>query len=268
MVAPNGATRSRADHPALPVSIPQIVATARACFDAGADGIHAHVRDRAGRHVLDAGLYSELLAELARAVPGMAAQITTEAQGRYTPAQQRAVVVAVPGAVSVSVALREMMADNDAAAARGFYHDCAARGCAVQHILYDLADIDRLAAARAAGIVPAGPVQVLLVLGRYTDGQCAAPADLAAPHARLMERIPGADWAVCAFGPDETACLAAAHGLGGKLRVGFENNLFNADGRRAADNADRVRDLCAVLSHAGADAENKAVRRTSRDRVE
>jgi len=250
MVAPNGATRTRADHPALPVTIPQIVATAQACLDAGADGIHAHVRDAEGRHVLDAGLYAELLAELARAVPAMAAQITTEAQGRYSPAQQRAVVAAVPDATMVSVALREMLAEDDATAARGFYHDCAARGVAVQHILYDTDDIDRLAAARAAGTVPHGRTQVLLVLGRYAEGQRAAPADLAAPHARLMAHLPDADWAVCAFGAAESECLLAADRMGGKLRVGFENNLLNADGTRAADNADRVRDLRAALATA------------------
>ena len=66
MVAPNGARRTTADHPALPVTIPQTVATARACFEAGAGGIHAHVRDAEQAHVLDAGLYSDLVAELAR----------------------------------------------------------------------------------------------------------------------------------------------------------------------------------------------------------
>lgn len=250
MVAPNGATKMQADHPALPLTIPQIVATARACFAAGADGIHTHVRDADGRHVLDAGLYAELLAELARAVPVMAAQITTEAQGRYSPAEQRAVVAGVPAAKSVSVALREMLVEDDPAAARRFYNDCAARGVAVQHILYDSGDIDRLAAARDAGLVPAGPVQVLLVLGRYTDGQRAAPTDLVAPHGRLIAHMPDADWAVCAFGPAETACLTAAHRLGGKLRVGFENNLINADGTVAADNAARVRDLRVALERA------------------
>ena len=58
MVAPNGATKTKADHPALPVTIPEIVACAEACARAGADGIHAHVRDAEGRHVLDAGLYA------------------------------------------------------------------------------------------------------------------------------------------------------------------------------------------------------------------
>ena len=39
MVAPNGARRTTADHPALPVTIPQTVATAKACFEAGAGAL-------------------------------------------------------------------------------------------------------------------------------------------------------------------------------------------------------------------------------------
>ena len=111
MVAPNGARRTKADHPALPVTIAETVETACACFAAGAGGIHAHLRDADQNHVLDAGLYSELIAEIGRAVPDMAVQITTEAVGRYTPEEQRAVVQAVmPN--TVSVALREMVPDG------------------------------------------------------------------------------------------------------------------------------------------------------------
>ncbi|MEZ5840413.1 MAG: 3-keto-5-aminohexanoate cleavage protein [Hyphomicrobiales bacterium] len=35
VVAPNGARKTHADHPAVPVTIPEIVATAAACFKAG-----------------------------------------------------------------------------------------------------------------------------------------------------------------------------------------------------------------------------------------
>ena len=89
MVAPNGARRTKADHPALPVSVAETVEAALACHEAGAGGLHAHVRDRQGAHVLDAGLYRELIAEMGLRAPAMAVQITTEAVGRYSPAEQR-----------------------------------------------------------------------------------------------------------------------------------------------------------------------------------
>ena len=72
MVAPNGARRTRADHPALPITPEEIAATARACQAAGAGAIHAHVRDDAGRHVLDAPLYRRLIGLVGEAAPGMA----------------------------------------------------------------------------------------------------------------------------------------------------------------------------------------------------
>ena len=56
---------------------------------------------------------------------------------------------------------------------------------------------------------------------------------------------------ICAFGPAETECLVEAARQGGKMRIGFENSLWNADGSLAKDNAARVRELVASLAAAG-----------------
>lgn len=242
MVAPNGARRTKSDHPSLPITIPEIVACAADCQAAGADGIHAHVRDREGQHVLDAGLYRELLAELDRVVPAMQAQITTEAAGRYGPADQRRLVAALRPA-AVSVALREMTAESDERLTRDFYHATAEAGIALQHILYDADDMSRLADLVERDVVPAGPLIVLHVLGRYSAGQVSSPGDLDAPLARQRATQLNVDWAVCAFGPRETDCLCDAVRRGGKARIGFENNLLAADGSLAPDNAARVAEL-------------------------
>ncbi|MDZ7710248.1 MAG: 3-keto-5-aminohexanoate cleavage protein [Roseovarius sp.] len=238
MVAPNGARRTQADHPTLPMTLPEIVKTARTCHEAGADGLHLHLRDSEGRHLLDAGAYREALAELRGAVPGMALQVTTEAAGRYAPPHQRAVALDA-GADLVSVALREMAGEADEAP--GFYATCAERGIAVQHILYDAADFDLLARLVPDELRDAAGLQLIFVLGRYSAGQESDARDLAPFLDRLAARAAPADWAACAFGRAETACLKAAHAAGGKLRVGFENSLWHDDGRLARDNADRVR---------------------------
>lgn len=250
MVAPNGARRGKADHPALPVTIPEIVATARACHAAGAGAVHAHVRDANGVHVLDAGLYRELLAEMAHAVPVMPVQITTEAVGSYSPNQQRSLLRSLLCGISpegVSIALSEMLADGDRAAARQSYHTLAEAMVGVQHILYEPADVTALAAEIAAGTIPRAGVQVLYVLGRYTPGQVSAPSMIMP----FLDAANGAglrpDWAVCAFGQRETACLRDAMDLGGKARVGFENNLRMADGSLAPENAARVREVAGYL---------------------
>lgn len=233
MAAPNGARRDRSDHPMLPVTIPQIVASARACRAAGAALLHAHVRDSEGRHVLDAGLYRELLAELSRAVPDMLVQITTDAAGRYAP-EELARLVAELRPAMVSISLREMLPPGgDRALAARTYALAAEAGLHVQHILYDRPDLDRFRSEKRAGLIPAGADCLLFVLGRYSDGQKASPDELAP----FLDPMPGETWFVCAFGPAEDACVRAALAAGGHARVGFENNLHFPDGSLAPDNA-------------------------------
>jgi len=239
MVAPNGARLTRADHPALPVTLPQIVDTARACFDAGADGLHLHLRDSMGGHVLDAGLYDEALAELALAVPELSVQITTESVGLYEAAFQRRLALATRARL-VSVALREILADGDEAAARRMHEAAAERDIALQYILYAPHEVDSL--AEFLGRDRVSRAQLLFVLGSH-GGHDGSPAMLPPFLVRLEQLNVTPDWMVCAFGRPETDCLLAAHDAGGKLRVGFENNMTMRNGRRARDNAERVAEI-------------------------
>ncbi len=248
MVAPNGARRTKADHPALPIRLDEIVQTARACHAAGADGLHLHLRDAEGAHLLDAGAYREALAALAEAAPGMLVQISTEAAGRYGPDHQRRVALN-SGAALVSAAPREIAAD-DPQAARKFLTQCRERGIAVQHILYEPGDLALLKGVLTPEAWRDGALQLLLVLGGHGATNGGDPAMLPPFLAALKDAGIAPDWALCAFGRNETASLLAGHAAGGKLRVGFENSVFNADGSIAADNAERVRDLRAALAAA------------------
>ncbi len=168
MVAPNGARRTKADHPALPMTLPEIVETTRACRQAGADGLHLHLRNAEGRHILDTGLYREALAELRSAVPDMALQITTEAVGLYDAAHQREVAL-TSNASLVSASIREMTTDTPDTTARAFYEDCAAHNIAIQHILYDPQEFDLLARILPPDLLQTPDLQLIFVLGRYSE---------------------------------------------------------------------------------------------------
>ncbi len=246
MLAPNGARRTRADHPALPETVAQTVAAATAAHQAGADALHAHVRDAGARHMLDAGLYRELLEEMARVVPEMPVQITTEAVGRYSPAEQRALVRELHPE-GVSVALREMWPDpGPDAEAQRFYAETEEAGIALQHILYAPDQVARLASLWAEGLIPA-PRQVLFVLGRYAPPTLARPEELDG-FLEAARALPGdVQWAACAFGRTEQACLLRAAELGGGMRIGFENNIERPDGSPARDNAAQVTALVEAL---------------------
>lgn len=242
MLAPNGARKTKADHPALPVTISETVKAAKDAFEAGADALHAHVRDAEGRHSLDAGLYRELIREMESAVPEMPVQITTEAAGLFGPGIQRKVVREVRPE-GVSVALREMWPLNGPDAnAQNFYAWADDENIAVQHILYAPEDAARLVELVESTRLPQ-PVQCLFVLGAYAPAREGKPEDLE-PFLTAMAPLGlQVDWAVCAFGKAETTCLQAAAKRGGKIRVGFENNTFGADGNPAVDNASRVADV-------------------------
>ena len=248
MIAPNGARRMKTDHRALPITVTETVEAAKACFDAGADALHAHVRDREGKHVLDAHLYQDLIAVMAEQVPDMLVQITTEAVGMYSAKEQRDLVDAVKPR-SVSVALREQIPNAPYDAARDFYHQSWQNSIAVQHILYSPDEFKQLLRYVDAGVIPPDNLQCLFVMGRYNKDFQSNLSELD-PFLALIRATQAdfaTDWAVCAFGFAETDCLVAALKAGGKARVGFENSLWHKDGSLARNNADRVREIVRLM---------------------
>lgn len=248
--APNGGRRTKADHPALPMTAGEIAGAAAACLEAGAAMLHCHVRDRDGRHTLDAAAYRDALDAVHRAVGDrLVLQITTEAVGRYRPDEQMAAVRAVrPEAASL--ALCELAPDtaHEAAFAR-FLAFMRRERIVPQIILYRPEEAVRLKGMMARGLIPFEDVPVLYVLGRYRRNQRSQPADLLPFLAPEAPRF--GHFMVCAFGPREMACVATAAALGGHVRVGFENNLHLPDGRLAPDNAASVRAAAGALAALG-----------------
>lgn len=248
MLAPNGARLTKADHPALPMTAEEILATTQACHALGVDGLHLHLRDKEGKHLLDATAYAEALNLFRSEMPGFPVQITTEAVGIYDPAHQRHVALTA-GANMVSASVRELCRD-DHDVTRSFYHDCAQRGIAVQHILYDVEDAELLTRVLDDTLLTSPDLQLIFVLGRYAVDQKSNPSDLDPFLAWLTSSGLTPDWAVCAFGQNETPALIRAVQAGGKCRIGFENSRQNADGSAAKNNEERVAELiraCAEL---------------------
>ena len=248
-VAPNGARRGKADHAGLPLTAAETAQVAAACKRAGAGMIHLHVRDERGGHSLDATLYKAAIAAIDAAVDGhLLVQVTTEACGIFGVTEQMS---AVRGTVprAASFAIREFFAGEtvDPQVAE-FFRWVARQDIAAQFILYAPAEIDRLAALVAAGVIPVANPHALFVLGRHSVDQQSDPRDLC----RYVERWPSRwPWTVCAFGRAELAVAAAAIGLGGHVRVGFENNLLDTDGSLLPGNDTRVAQVAAIAAAVG-----------------
>ena len=245
MVAPNGARKTKSDHDSLPVSIEDTVSEALLCFEAGASALHAHVRGKQGEHVLDAGLYRELVGEMARRVPQMLVQITSEAIGIYSPEQQVECIQAVRPRMA-SMVLREISSNFDNPEyARDFFAWCDDNAVHIQHIVFSAEEFGHFLDYRDRGIIPAAHRCVLFVLGRYNVDFQSDPGDLA-PF--LQHDLEGLDWFTCAFGRREQECVLAAIEAGGNARIGFENNLFLPNGEVAPNTAALVHSLAGELA--------------------
>ncbi|MEP3275453.1 MAG: 3-keto-5-aminohexanoate cleavage protein [Stappiaceae bacterium] len=249
MVAPTGARRGKNDHPKLPITLQEILKEAKDCQREGADGVHLHIRNENGDHSLDVGLYREAIAEFSIQLPGLFLQVTTEAAGIYGPTAQCELVRNLRPA-AVSIAFREIMADPGSRSANlAIYQEALETGIAVQHIIYTPQELSWFLSVLDEGSIPGTSHALQFVLGSYDGRDTSRPEDLKLFLDYLEPRRKDMrfDWMLCAFGPEETACLVEAHRQEGKIRVGFENSLWHPDGTVAQSNADRVRQVREAL---------------------
>lgn len=246
IVAPNGARKTRLDHPALPITIDQIVIDVIACRDAGAAMVHLHARDKNGRHSLEIDDNLSTLDAVRTAVgDSIIVQLTTEAVGQYQPPHQMQLIrETMPEAASF--ALKELVPDDSYfAVAETFFHWVAESGIIAQYILYSVQDIQRYFSLIKQGILPSKNHHLLLVLGRYHKQLKSAPTDLI-PFLSEQLLVGETRWATCAFGSEEQKSLISSILMGGDVRVGFENNHFNNQGLVAKCNAQQVLDIKAL----------------------
>jgi uncharacterized protein (DUF849 family) len=200
--------------------------------------------------VLDAAAYRAVIARICQKVGDrLVLQITSESIGRYSPDEQRTVILQT-NPEAVSLALREFAPDETAEKDFGaFLSKLRQMRIWPQFILYSPDEARRLASMQKRGLIPFEDPAVLYVLGRFSLLRTAAPADLLPFIATDMPRF--SFWSVCAFGRREAGCAVAAALLGGHARVGFENNLLLPSGEQAASNAGLVGAVARTLDGLG-----------------
>tara|TARA_R110002074_G_scaffold49292_6_gene125780 strand:+ start:1206 stop:2096 length:891 start_codon:yes stop_codon:yes gene_type:complete len=76
-VAITGSVPTKADNPAVPISIEEQISSTHAAFEAGATIAHCHVRDNEGRPTSDPDRFAHLKEGIENACPGMIVQLST-----------------------------------------------------------------------------------------------------------------------------------------------------------------------------------------------
>lgn len=253
-VAPNGARKTKKDHPNLPITPEEIAAEASRCYKAGARVIHLHVRDDAHQHTLSVEKYQDAIAAIRQTLGNkMIIQATTEACGIFSPKEQMEMVQQLrPEAVSI--ALKEIAPEqSDEPRATEFFTWMKENNIHPQYILYSSDELERFIRLCDQGIIPGARHTVLFVLGRYHAQQRSTPNDLIPFIATCRQNNfqQNIMWSVCAFGSQEHACMTTAALLGGHPRIGFENNLYLADGSTAQDNSALIRQFTTLAETTG-----------------
>jgi uncharacterized protein (DUF849 family) len=239
-VAATGAESSKADVPALPVTLDELVTEAVACQEAGAAVIHVHIRDDDAQPTLDVGRLKDTVAAL-RDATDLIVQLSTGGAVSDGFDARLAVLGAAPDACSLTCGTVNFGDDvfaNPWGFIKELYQLTQARGVVPEFELFDLGHIATLRRLlREFGPPAGGHVHCDLVMG-VPGGM---PGDVATLVAAVSALPDGATWSATGIGRTTLPVLFGALACGGHLRVGMEDTVTFAKGRPVVSNAELVK---------------------------
>ena len=238
-VAPTGAEADKAAVPALPVTLAELVVTAKECEAAGAAVIHVHIRDDAAQPTLDRRRLADTVVAL-REGTGLIVQLSTGGATWDSFADRLAVLDVGPDACSLTcgtVNFGDEVFANPWPFIKDLYQLTQERQVVPEFELFDLGHVATLHRLLAEFGPPAGGhVHCDLVMG-VPGGM---PGDVATLAAAVAALPPGATWSATGIGRATVPVLLGALAAGGHLRVGMEDTLTFTRGRPVARNAELV----------------------------
>src|SRR4051794_13666920 len=225
--------------PALPVTVEEVVATARDCQALGAAVLHLHVRGTDTRPTLDLPPGREVVAAV-REATDLVVQLSTGGAVTDPFDARLAVLDAEPDAASLTLGTvnfgRDVFA-NPWDLIVELHTRMQERGIVPEYEVFDLGHLATLARLLDRyGLPHGGHVHVDLVMG-VPGGM---PGTTAALAACLPFLPPGATFAATGVGRTSLPVMLAALSAGGHLRVGMEDTLTYAPGEPVRDNAQLV----------------------------
>ncbi|WP_395541369.1 3-keto-5-aminohexanoate cleavage protein [Neotabrizicola sp. sgz301269] len=246
-VAITGSLPTKADNPAVPVSIAEQIESTHEAFEAGASIAHCHVRDDAGQPTSDPARFAALMEGLTRHCPGLIVQLSTG--GRSGAGQARGGMLPLrPDMASLSVGSNNFptrVYENPPDLVDWLASEMLRYDVKPEIEAFDLSHIVQAAKMQADGRLK-GPLYVQFVMGVKN----AMPADerILDFYIETLARLaPGAEWCAAGIGAAQITLNEWAIAKGGHTRTGLEDNVRLDRTTVAPSNAALVRraaDLC------------------------
>jgi 3-keto-5-aminohexanoate cleavage enzyme len=239
-VAPTGAETAKADFPALPTTLKELVDTAVRCEAAGAAMIHLHIRDAEHLPTLDVPRLSEAVTAV-REQTTLVVQLSTGGSVHDPLDERLAVLDAEPDSCSLTMGTTNFGDDvflNPWPFVTELYQLTQSREVVPEFELFDLGHVAALhRLLDTYGLPYGGRVHCDLVMGVPGGMPGTADALVAA-----VQALPSAttSWSATGIGRTTLAVALAALSKGGHLRVGMEDTLTLARGVPVSHNAELV----------------------------
>jgi len=246
-VAITGSLPTKADNPAVPITITEQVESTQEAFEAGATLAHCHVRDDAGKPTSDPGRFGRLLEGLRKHCPGMIVQLSTG--GRSGTGRERGGMLPLrPDMASLSTGscnFPTRVYENAPELVDWLASEMLAYEVKPEIEAFDLSMIFQAVAMQKAGKIK-GPLHVQFVMGVKN----AMPVDRETFefYIKTLNRLaPDATWTGAGIGKDQITLNEWSLELGGHCRTGLEDNVRLDRTTLAPSNAalvKRVVELC------------------------
>jgi 3-keto-5-aminohexanoate cleavage enzyme len=241
-VAPTGAESAKADVPALPVTLDELVSTAKECEALGASVIHVHIRDGEARPTLDLGRLRETVSAL-RESTDLIVQLSTG--GAVTDPEDARLAVLEAGPDMASCTMGTVNFGDDVFLNRwefvvGLHLRMQQLGVVPEYEIFDLGHLTALQRLLDKWGPPVGGhVHVDLVMG-VPGGMPATTEALVACRQAMRDLPEGTTFSATGIGRGTIPVMLASLSAGGHLRVGMEDTVTYAKGRPVESNMQLV----------------------------
>lgn len=225
-VAITGSLPTKADNPAVPITVAEQIESTHEAFEAGASIAHCHVRDDQGRPTSDPDRFAALKEGLEKHCPGMIVQLSTG--GRSGAGQGRGGMLPLrPDMASLSVGSNNFptrVYENPPDLVDWLAGQMLDYGAKPEIEAFDLSHILQAKLMAEDGRL-AGTPYVQFVMG--VKNAMPADRDVFDYYIHTVKRLFGADapWCAAGIGPNQIVLNEWAIASGGHARTGLEDNV-------------------------------------------